>query len=1255
MLLPSDIARLVLGYLQQEKLTSTCQSFIAESPNLKEYAEHHTEDGNIPGCLLSLFGKNLTTILNEYITMKAKENEAEVPFMMSSLWKKLDVTLSQIRSMQESSAFNNNQRGSPTSHPVIHQTSTPIMATQYILRPLHPPGALQPITSSSFGGESIVQNSNSTSISIEEPAQSSSSICTQRKPAPTATASPMRRKQDIQRRRRAAPMSATAVTLDGAMTEDVDTLQAIIDNDFPQMVIENAREKILSNKSLQEKLAENINKFLGSESAAQSTKQADGATAEQDTSIDEILGLQGGEIHMSEEAIHDILTQTELDPDFQELYDLFACVTSKAPKVATRESTSSNIDPKNVTEKGKRPEAVERVLDAEDSTEGPKKSEVPSKGKESISPGKSLEDQTSQSPCTSQQASANEKSTLENQTSSCDDQNSVFAPTESPECEIVMDTSTDLPGMDAVDSSREQDTEIKNLSPSKDVSTCASQAAEKSSPPKTDGSMSIGTESPRTVNKEPKDIASTEVTIDVTPSDTNKSEPVTPPSSKALGTPRKEKNGQATISSKQSPSSHPCHVSTQHVNVAEMVASKERTPPSAAVHIEFPAQVVVASETATPCSSVPIPSQTIMEDSSIVMLNILTEDLSDDTELHNAVDSIHAENYAAIILSPVVKSQKAIPIQDNAIIDLTDSPLAATQSSDGSVSVNALSGDCTVYSVSGPSNSSAESGIIQIVPVTSSTFTPSGNIYINSGSAMPSNIVMLSNSSASSQKQPGIFQTPPRPGSVYTVGQTVSPKLSQGSTIILASPVQPVLQGVMGMFPVSLVGQSGSTFNAPSHQLLHVPVSKPIIPKLPLPRSQKLAPVKTSANPGKPLSSSAADPSSGSSSLVVQRLGNEGKKSESEPLNKANDTAPPDSANAPSKEAEAHRRVLCFDGALSAKSKLASPSCSNSKSPRTDRHEAVPNVASSLGSVSSSRSNLPKENKKNENVAPPPVVKNPKAATASAKDQPAEQRPVTSSGGTLGNKENVLQVETGHQRPMQAEKRSNAQESEKNAKRPQETSKKPTSLPNILRRTPQKVASERVCPTSPLVKQASHLLQDMHFQSPPSKQSSQGDLPIPSTPGIGLEEKPSDTQGDQARTPTCKRYNEDGGTPKPMFPPATPELPTCSPASEAGSENSVNMAAHTLMILSRASLAKSTGNTPLKDNTQQIKSCKSASKKRKLEDTEEFQRPTNKKEQISPSSSQKKKRAKKNRKKSMDSFPAGMDVDKFLMSLHYDE
>ncbi|KAG7226114.1 hypothetical protein INR49_018725 [Caranx melampygus] len=70
MLLPSDVARLVLGYLQEEGLTATSQAFIHESPNLKEYAEHTTADGTIPAC--SVFGKGLTTILNEYVAAKTK-------------------------------------------------------------------------------------------------------------------------------------------------------------------------------------------------------------------------------------------------------------------------------------------------------------------------------------------------------------------------------------------------------------------------------------------------------------------------------------------------------------------------------------------------------------------------------------------------------------------------------------------------------------------------------------------------------------------------------------------------------------------------------------------------------------------------------------------------------------------------------------------------------------------------------------------------------------------------------------------------------------------------------------------------------------------------------------------------------------------------------------------------------------------------------------------------------------------------------
>ncbi|XP_056417631.1 protein NPAT isoform X1 [Hyla sarda] len=1219
MLLPSDVARLVLGYLQQEKLTSTCRSFIAESPSLKEYAEHHTEDGSIPGCLLSLFGKNLTTILNEYITMKAKEHQAEIPFMVSSLWKKLDLTLSQIRSMQESAAFNNHQRartrkgindrlrqrmltsplavsGSPAPQPVIHQTSTPIMATQYILQPLNTPGALQPIACPSFGGESTVQNIASTSVSIVEPAPSSSTAGTQKKTPPAATASPMRRKQDIQRRRRAAQLSSTTIASDGDVCEDVDTLQAIVDNDLSQMVIENAREKILSNKSLQEKLAENINKFLGSDSTAQSTKQSDGTTAEQDPSIDEILGLQGGEMHMSEEAISDILTQTELDPDFQELYDLFACVTSKNPKVTTRESSTRNNDPKtNVTEKGKKQDVVERLLDVESgSTECAKETNVCSKGKEAANLPvqnieKSSEDQTSQLPSTSK-ACADGNSSSEHQTSSYGNQNA--SSIENSEGDMVMDTSTDLLVAEVVVESHGQDTEMEDIPSKEDAAYGFHMDSLPTDIVVSDKSTSSATL--RTVNGDVKD---SEVISNGSLQDASECDPVISSLTNVPGTPQKENKKHVTRAS-TSPSNKPCNSSTNlQDNAVETVttAAKDQTAQNAAVDNELaacPGQISVALETAALCSSVPSTSQTDLDDSSIVTLNILTEGLPEDTELHSAVQSIDGENYATIILSPLVKSQDlkiAMPSQDNAIIDLTDSPVVGqqaelvTQSSDGTAS---------------------------------------------------------------------LFQTPPRPGSVYTVGQTMSPKLSQGSTIILASPIQPVLQGVVGMFPVSLVGQGGSTFTAPSHQILHVPVSKPIVPKLPLPRAQKPALLKSNANTGKSSSNSAADTSSGSSSSVGQRLVNEGKRSESESINKPDDSALPDSTNAAAKEVEAHRRVLCFDGSTSAAAKLGSPSSTNIRSQKTDRKDSVHNVGSSEGSASSSRASVSKENQKTESAAPS-GGKNPKASatsSASTKEQAAEKRPAAPCDGALGNKENVLQVEAA----APADKRSNTPESEKNAKRPQETGKKSTSLPNILRRTPQKAPSERVCPTSPLVRQASQLLQGMQFQSPTSKQPSQGDLAIPPTPGSGLDDKPLDNHIEQTRTPTSKRY-DDGGTPKPMLPPATPDLPTCSPASEAGSENSVNMAAHTLMILSRATLAKSSGNTPLKDNTQQIKSSKSSSKKRKLDETEEFERPTHKKDHISPATSQKKRRAKKQRKKSMDNFPAGMDVDKFLMSLHYDE
>ncbi|XP_072810000.1 protein MFI isoform X8 [Vicugna pacos] len=301
MLLPSDVARLVLGYLQQENLTSTCQTFILESSNLKEYAEHCTDEGFIPACLLSLFGKNLTTILNEYVAMKAKETSNDVPAVMSSLWKKLDHTLSQIRSMQSSSGFAANQRArtrngiaeikwqrrlASQSAPVSSEVLTlPYLSGQFTTSPLtaaqvtRPTGQISAPLRSNF----VVVNHSQSQDTVTTGEALNVIPGPQEKKTHASLMSPGRRKSESQRK---------SITLSGPHS----TIRNFQDpNSFAvekQMVIENAREKILSNKSLQEKLAENINKFLTSDSnIAQVPKQTDSNPTEPETSIDELLGL----------------------------------------------------------------------------------------------------------------------------------------------------------------------------------------------------------------------------------------------------------------------------------------------------------------------------------------------------------------------------------------------------------------------------------------------------------------------------------------------------------------------------------------------------------------------------------------------------------------------------------------------------------------------------------------------------------------------------------------------------------------------------------------------------------------------------------------------------------------------------------------------------------------------------------------------------------------------------------------------------
>lgn len=120
--------------------------------------------------------------------------------------------------------------------------------------------------------------------------------------------------------------------------------------------------------------------------------------------------------------------------------------------------------------------------------------------------------------------------------------------------------------------------------------------------------------------------------------------------------------------------------------------------------------------------------------------------------------------------------------------------------------------------------------------------------------------------------------------------------------------------------------------------------------------------------------------------------------------------------------------------------------------------------------------------------------------------------------------------------------------------------------------------------TSTLTKQAAEMLQDIQGLNSPTtlaKKTCSGASDTPLTPGAGRSRGES-TEG--LGTPV-RLLRDAEGTPRRPIAPKTPDLPTCSPASEAGSESSINMAAHTLMILSRAAIART--GSPLKDSLRQ--------------------------------------------------------------------
>ncbi|XP_035943623.2 protein NPAT [Halichoerus grypus] len=1446
MLLPSDIARLVLGYLQQENLTSTCQTFILESSNLKEYAEHCTDEGFIPACLLSLFGKNLTTILNEYVAMKAKETSNDVPAIMSSLWKKLDHTLSQIRSMQSSPGFVANQRVRTRSGiaeikrqrrlaaqaaPVSSDLLTLAYLSGQCTPPPPPPPPPPPAATQVMrpaGQISAPLRSNFIVVSHSQPQDAAAAgealniiPGPQEKKTQTTVMSPARRKSESQRK--SNTLSGPHSTIRNFQDPNAFAVEK-------QMVIENAREKILSNKSLQEKLAENINKFLTSDNnIAQIPKQTESNPTEPETSIDELLGLQS-EIHMSEEAIQDILEQTESDPAFQALFDLFDYGKSKNNKNMSQGISSQHLetntgvvlaDGTNLAVKG--PFETEQSDDqsgqppfcasyqSEDTSNALKNSsnheelgqeaqehfpqigssiqkkafktvvpngqkcnlditfesvphlndfnqrvnadaecnqrcaelythQMPTDSAVTMEVGKpSLLSSTPQEPPLQPDPAAlpsfvslggetnGENLILSGKSSQLLSQTIPLTGKTSKTsqfCESSNNTArlktTTLPGSKSDPREMHQNkTEVHGGLPV--ASQCADCQDNSSFPGKI---LPVSVESSGLNVSEQVDIRLEDSVSSVKQPSEDSSVPELSRTEKHESQPSTSEkvavDSQEPASLKEdgnsifltlgeagncgevalmAPEGHPLE-EKQSLPSESVCASVGDSPPESQKTSEKPA----------------VDSSADIDTSNIVSLKIIISDdpfVSSDTELNSAVSSISGENLPTIILSSPAKS----PAKDAELVKCLSSEetAGAVPSADGlGDSAPGEQGllarrpeDCAGNGAQHEGSSSfsptvtpsvpKDGGYIQLMPAASTTFGNSSNILIATcvtdaaalGTAgSQSNVVVVPGNSAPVTAPPPLpqLQTPPRSNSVFAVNHTVSPSFSQGSAIIIASPVQPVLQGMVGMIPVSVVGQNGNTFSAPPQQLLHMPLAAPVcnrsIPQIPIPpKSQKTQGLRNKPGTGKQVNN-LVDSSSHLVGCHAQRTEVSDRSMATDLGKKLEEMTVPfslESVVPASRPFESHRRVLCFDSTACpvADSRGTDHKMVSQNKERNDI--AFPNLESP---VVSSALKPPSNNAlKRERERPPLPKILSKSETASSrhatiKETQSEKKVspteivLESFHKATANKENELCSDVERQKNPETSKLSNGQQNgglrnEKTIASLQELTKKQgtsSNSKNVIsvgatvkdpKQEQTKCASSLI---SPLTKHATEVLPDGQWPSPVNRLPDSSDAPVPRTSGSGPGDKHKEEPRDGMKVPSSRRFGEDSSTAKVMVPPVTPDLPACSPTSETGSENSVSMAAHTLMILSRAAISRTASTTPLKDNTQQFRaSSRSTTKKRKIEELDERERTSRASNKNLANSSLPMKKKKIKKKKLPSSFPAGMDVDKFLLSLHYDE
>lgn len=1330
MLLPSDVARLVLGYLQQEGLNATSRAFILESPNLREYAEHSSDDGVIPACVFSLFGKNLNTILNEYVAVKAKETcqDNQIPVVMTSLWKKLDFTLNQIKSMQNSPSVQQIQR-------LRTQNSIQNMRRQRALSSLQSPatGCLsvstpgncvpRPVTAPQgiLGHSTPVcytsQQTRPSTITFSQPEEAPLQIIVPDHRFTPGPLSPARRKCDSPRRRGGQFGSSRGVTVTSMLTVESQSQEAATEN-LSQMVIENAREKILNDRSLQEKLAENINKILASDNSPQTSKAAC-STVEPEQSIDEILGLQG-EIHMTDDAIQDILEQTESDPAFQALFDLFDYGKNKPAE------GSENADRSNSAQESDEPGQMDSVTDAgtgqEVSTSGgetttrilrsrnvkeakSKKTAIPlSTGKPvpapsqscAVTPKRTAQNKKGRRVLVSKKqargTSSNLKGQLNNkveqQSKSSSDPNvsssslseeGASMEVDAPTSEMSLNCSTELTPQQVLQEFCQTSTSSKQAPVSmKQAENTPKVGAD------TSGNKFGAENAGRTqlLARAPEVSGQSEVSIH-------------------------RANDTSTSMQASSPQPATNDVILLNTVMQQEESSSNTSKTSSPGPISFqPIVSVVSGSVATSSSSSstvinPSQSQTIESDpNKIVALKIIISDEQEqqgsDSALNQAVSSISGDSIPTIFLSPPAKSLNKV---------LPSTPGSSITPEETAQAVNSLQGADSagdpVISVQNnlqPAQArpvAPETGFIQLLPTNPTFGGPSSYFVVtdaSSGVDQHSSMMLLPGGAGEGAvcSTARVLATPPRSRAVVSIAPNVARPFSPASAIIISSPVQPMIQNMA--VPLSVLGQNSTgPFSVVPSQMLALPgpnlvnqsakaVPKPkLVPKDNVELGKTVIPVSGSNQISNSSQGSQQLNSSTGASPSTRRILCFEEKTSQTSTNAA-------AASPAMKESTRTKQTHpCILGKTDAKRRvetirLSEPSQSTGtkesekistlqqqkeatkNTPTETETERTVNSITSLNSavqqnpsvrLDSKKSIQPTSNTEGDSAAlsnPGHNLKSssqslrPKStSTTKDKEETHEQRPVKTP--EVLSKSNVTQDSPNVTANKENEVEGGRQELRQAAAPILSTVRSPTPVS-------QGSSGKPTCKTSPLTKQAVEMLQDIQSQSPistPPRKRGSSDLPLPKTPVPGrLQEDVLDG----LRTPPRQRHGREvEATPKHLAPPATPDLPTCSPASEAGSENSINMAAHTLMILSRAART----GAPLKDSLRQeeagvAKSSASKGKKRKHMEPS----PKGKKEPHLTSSSGSKKKAKK-QKKLLDSFPHDLDVDKFLSSLHYDE